>query len=119
MRGNRAPGRGFEPWGTDPEPGVRDGDAAPQKVSGFTPRALLHARQREIYPKCAEMTMIARKWVTGVKIGSRAFRRQERAALTSRWSRGPVSDARDDAQPPAGRVRRNSGRRVRDTRSAA
>src|SRR5258708_30563642 len=63
MRGNRAPGRGFEPRLTDPEPGVRDGDAATQKVSGFTPRALLHARQHEIYPKCAEMTMIARKWM--------------------------------------------------------
>ena|SRR5258706_4429788 len=57
--------------------------------------------------------------VTGVKIGCRAFRRQEMSALTRRCSRGPLSDARDDAQPPAGRVRRKSGRRVRATRSAA
>jgi hypothetical protein len=76
MRGNLAPGRGFEPRLTDPEPAVRGGDAAIQMVSGFTPRALLHvsrlstlcgrlqhARQHEIYPKCAEMTMIAREWL--------------------------------------------------------
>ena len=37
-----APGRGFEPRLTDPEPGMRVGDARTLIVSGLVPRALLH-----------------------------------------------------------------------------